>query len=117
MSGKRCLCDECSATSDKTSKRLRIPVSHRPGQLIWRFHIRHEADCPYVARESSGISPWPHGLTGVQSPNFDTVPAICDGCTPIMWWDKIGGDVIRIELYHADDCSARAASELAAEGR
>jgi hypothetical protein len=102
MSGKRRLCDECVATSDKTGERLWVPVVHRPGQLIWRFHVHHEADCPCVARESSGIMPWPQD------------PVMCNDCAPTFWWEKLPGNGVRIELYHADDCSARAASELVA---
>jgi hypothetical protein len=100
------LCTSCVATCDTADGLIALPVTHRPGQLIVRVDIRHEAHCRYLARVSPGTMPWQQVL--------GRPVTTCDGCVPTAWWDKLG-NVIRTEFYHADDCSARAASELAAE--
>jgi hypothetical protein len=97
MSGNRRPCDDCQAVCDTADHRVVLPLTHRPGQLIARVDVRHEADCRFMARLSSGIMPW-------QQIEDQPITA-CDGCIPTYWWDKLPANVLRIEIYHADDCS------------
>jgi hypothetical protein len=97
-------CPECTAKAEKTNWPGRL---HQAGQPMCRVDMFHEADCPLL----------PQILA--EHPGFAAAPAecnLCEDCTPMFWWEMLSGSTTRLEIRHADDCAAQAATATAGAG-
>lgn len=97
-------CPECTAISEHWDWPNRCPNKggvHKPGQPMLRIDTFHEPDCPHLRDFEPGFAP----LVGGHA---------CDRCDPILWWDVLPGNITRLELRHADNCHAEAATAAAA---